>query len=207
MENIPCKNGAPPAHARGRRNLWSIYPLHTPHKGPGAAFPQGSGLSGHSRTCTVTAALPAPVSPARTTPPAVPIRPVRPPRAMMAAAGMAPGRTSFLPRCGPSPAKGSPARSLPPCHEKDRHPGDDGRFSCSIFPVPSGTAAFLPACFFPPIRVPAQTATYFFRASESTMAWAWASSTFPASRTSTCRSVPRASTPRMGTFPAWPCIS
>lgn len=133
------------------------------------------------------------------------IRPVRP-RAMMTAAGMAPGRTP-PPPLRTAACRGSPVRSLLPCHKKDRHPGDDGLFSHSVFPVPQGAAVFLPACCAPPIRAQAQTATYFFRASESTMACAWASSTFPASRTSTCRSAPRASTPRMGMFPAWPCIS
>lgn len=58
-----------------------------------------------------------------------------------------------------------------------------------------------------PAREAERPARYFFRASESTMAWARASSTFPASRTSTCRSAPSASTPRMGISPAWPCSS
>ena len=98
-----------------------------------------------------------------------------------------------------------PAAHGPPCHKK--RPPSQGRRSS----YPNGLflshqrSALVPAIAIP-IR-PGTEAIYFFRASESTMAWAWASSTFPASRTSTCRSAPRASTPRMGMFPACPCIS
>lgn len=133
------------------------------------------------------------------------IRPVRP-RAMMTAAGMAPGRTP-PPPLRTAACRGSPVRSLLPCHKK--RPPSRGRRSFFAFGLPCPPrGSGLSACLLcPAIRAQAQTATYFFRASESTMAWAWASSTFPASRTSTCRSAPRASTPRMGMFPAWPCIS
>lgn len=75
-------------------------------------------------------------------------------------------------------------------------------------PSPRGTDAFSGSGPVPrPRKEAEQPARYFFRASESTMAWARASSTFPASRTSTCRSAPSASTPRMGISPAWPCSS
>lgn len=115
---------------------------------------------------------------------------------------------------GPEPALSPTGRHLtepaahgPSCHKK--RPPSHGRRPF----YPNGL--FLPrqeqsSCACDRCPAPAGSGTeavYFFRASESTMAWAWASSTFPASRTSTCRSAPRASTPRMGMFPAWPCIS
>lgn len=133
------------------------------------------------------------------------IRPVRP-RAMMTAAGMAPGRTPPPPLRVVS-CRGSSTRTSFPAIKKDRHPGDDGLFFAFGLPCPPRGSGLSACLLCPAIRAQAQTATYFFRASESTMACAWASSTFPASRTSTCRSAPRASTPRMGMFPAWPCIS
>lgn len=200
MENIPCKNGAP-AHARGRRNLWSIYPLHTPHKGPGSRLSAGQRL------------FPATDAPAASPIPATRSRP-----ADAAALSSGPSRppayetAADLPRARAalSPAGRhlmEPAAHGPSCHKK-RPPSHGRRFF-----YPNGL--FLPrqeqsSCACNRCPAPAGSGTeavYFFRASESTMAWAWASSTFPASRTSTCRSAPRASTPRMGMFPAWPCIS
>ena len=89
--------------------------------------------------------------------------------------------------------------------KKTAIPKDDGLFASTLFFCSPGQTS----CTMLLSR-PLQSRNnrrYFFRASESTMAWAWASSTFPASRTSTCLSAPRASTPRMGMFPAWPCIS
>lgn len=200
MENIPCKNGAP-AHARGRRNLWSIYPLHTPHKGP------GSRLSAGQRLFRPLMPLRPPLSLQRAPVPQT-LRPF--PQARHVLLHMR--RQQTCP--GPEPALSPTGRHLtepaahgPSCHKK--RPPSHGRRSF----YPNGL--FLPrqeqsTCACDRCPAPAGSGTeavYFFRASESTMAWAWASSTFPASRTSTCRSAPRASTPRMGMFPAWPCIS
>lgn len=202
MENIPCKNGAPPAHARGRRNLWSIYPLHTPHKGPGAAFPQGSGISGHSRT---RGAICHPCNMSR------PARHL--PRASVQSGpqhdgsltGMAPGPTIFS-QYGPVSAGTAMCKAFLPATKKDRHPQGRRSFCLNAFLLPSPGQTSCTMLLSRPLQS-RNNRRYFFRASESTMAWAWASSTFPASRTSTCLSAPRASTPRMGMFPAWPCIS
>jgi hypothetical protein len=200
MENIPCKNGAP-AHARGRRNLWSIYPLPTPHKGPGSRLSAGQRL------------FPATDAPADSPIPATRSRPADAaafPQARHVLLHMR--RQQTCP--GPEPALSPTGRHLtepaahgPSCHKK--RPPSQGRRSFYT------NGLFLPrqeqsTCACDRCPAPAGSGTeagYFFRTSESTMAWAWASSTFPASRTSTCRSAPRASTPRMGMFPAWPCIS
>ena len=245
MENIPCKNGAP-AHARGRRNLWSIYPLQPPHKGPAAASCAWQRpFRPRPRLWCDPPSLPCPPGPPDTAGP-VP-DPSRPP-APVPAAGMVPGpgpRHLFPART--AACRGSRTRRLSPCHKK--RPPSQGRRSFftqgpllshagrtlpfEIFswqdrgPPPCGTGS--PPAPMPggmplrprerqmrfqdqgrcpaPAREAERPAHYFFRASESTMAWARASSTFPASRTSTCRSAPSASTPRMGISPAWPCSS
>lgn len=171
--------------------------------------PQGAGEPSFRRT----AAFPATDAPAASPIPATRSRP-----ADAAALSSGPSRPAAyetaadMPR--PDPALSPTGRHLtepaahgPSCHKK-RPPSQGRRSFC-----PNGL--FLPrqeqsTCACDRCPAPAGSGTeagYFFRASESTMAWAWASSTFPASRTSTCRSAPRASTPRMGMFPAWPCIS
>ena len=141
--------------------------------------------------------------------PGVPLTTLPPPRRLPSAYAMTTGLAGPVPCPVPlSPAAGRhlpepAAHGLPAI----RRPPSQGRRSS----YPNGLflshqrSALAPAIAIP-IR-PGTEAVYFFRASESTMAWAWASSTFPASRTSTCRSAPRASTPRMGMFPACPCIS
>ena len=194
MENIPCKNGAP-AHARGRRNLWSIYPLHTPHKGPGSRLSAGQRLFRPRmplRTFLSLQRAPVPQT----------LRPFPQARHvllyMATAAGMPRARAALSPtgRHLTEPAAHGPSchKKRPPSHGRRSFPArqEQSTCACDRCPAPAGSGT---------------EAVYFFRASESTMAWAWASSTFPASRTSTCRSAPRASTPRMGMFPAWPCIS
>lgn len=200
MENIPCKNGAP-AHARGRRNLWSIYPLPTPHKGPGSRLSAGQRLF---PATDAPAASPIPATRSRPADAAaLSSGPSRPP-AYETAADMPRPEPPSLPRA--ATRRNQPHMGLPAI-KKDRHPTDDGFFTQTVFSCPVKSSPPAPAIAVPPQQESGTEAVYFFRASESTMAWAWASSTFPASRTSTCRSAPRASTPRMGMFPAWPCIS
>ena len=200
MENIPCKNGAP-AHARGRRNLWSIYPLHTPHKGPGSRLSAGQRLF---PATDAPAASPIPATRSRPADAAaLSSGPSRPP-AYETAADMPRPEPPSLPRA--ATRRNQPHMGLPAI-KKDRHPTDDGFFTQTVFSCPVKSSPPAPAIAVPPQQESGTEAVYFFRASESTMAWAWASSTVPASRTSTCRSAPRASTPRMGMFPAWPCIS
>ena len=181
--------------------IFGAYTHYTrPTRGRGAAFPQDNGFS-------------RPRMPLRP-PPSLQRAPVpqtlrlssgpsRPP-AYETAADMPPARAALSPT---GRHLTEPAAHGSSCHKK-RPPSHGRRFF-----YPNGL--FLPrqeqsSCACNRCPAPAGSGTeavYFFRASESTMAWAWASSTFPASRTSTCRSAPRASTPRMGMFPAWPCIS
>lgn len=165
--------------------IFGAYTHYTrPTRGRGAAFPQDNGFSR----------------------PRMPLRPF--PQARQVLLHMRRQQTCPGPALSPTSRHlTKPAAHGPSCHKK--RPPSHGRRSF----YPNGL--FLPrqeqsSCACDRCPAPAGSGTeavYFFRASESTMAWAWASSTFPASRTSTCRSAPRASTPRMGMFPAWPCIS
>ena len=142
--------------------------------------------------------------------PGLPLTTLPPPRRLPSAYAMTTGLAGPVPCPVPlSPAAGrhltEPAAHGPPCHKK-RPPFQGRRSSYPNGLFLSHQRSPLAPAIAIPIR-PGTESVYFFRARESTMAWAWASSTFPASRTSTCRSAPRASTPRMGMFPACPCIS